>query len=103
MAALTVPACAPAAASGVNVPLATVPLSPSTVQVACPGSLTALPLASNALTVNAVACPGLIVSSVGVTSSVATAPAAFSEPPPPPEPPEPAEPPEPPEPFAPTA
>ena len=55
--ALTMPACAPAAASAVNVPFSTVPFNPSSVHVASAGAATARPLASKALTASGTASP----------------------------------------------
>jgi hypothetical protein len=74
--ALTSPAWAPAAASGVNLPPVTVPFSPSSVHVTPPWSNAAVvfPFWSNSLIDNATDSPGFRISSVGVTSAVAGAP-----------------------------
>src|SRR5688572_11018806 len=75
-AALTSPACAPAAASEVNVPFATVPLRFSTDHVGLPGEPTVLPFASKARTLRVTGSPGLRINSVGVTNTdVAAVPA----------------------------
>src|SRR6478752_177945 len=72
--ALTRPACAPAAESGVKVPLAIVPLRFSSVQVASPALATGCPFASKPRTLNASGVAGLMICSVGVTRIDASGP-----------------------------
>src|SRR5882672_6984385 len=74
IAALTRPACGPAAGSGVNVPLAIVPLRFSSVQAAAPALAICCPLASKPRTLSATGALGLVVTSVGVTRRDAAGP-----------------------------
>src|SRR3989442_4579481 len=76
--ALMVPACSTGSLATVNDPLATLPLSPCSVQVASGSSRRNRPFASNSRACSCTVWPGFSTISVGVTCTYAGAPSPFS-------------------------
>src|SRR6267143_5766614 len=76
--ALIVPACSTGSLATVNDPLATLPLSPCSVQVASGSSRRNRPFASNSRACSFTVWPGFSTISVGATCTYAGDPSAFS-------------------------